>query len=77
MQIEKYEKEKSKLIAEVELDAEKSEKFQPYIQKLENEIQSFKNITANCKQNCQELTKEILNLQKQLKIYTHSKYKLK
>jgi hypothetical protein len=39
------------------------------IKKLESEIQSFKNLAANCKRNCQELTKEIFLLQNEIKKY--------
>ena len=64
-QVERNRAEKLKL----EETVKGNDEYDDVIKKLESEIQSFKNLAANCKRNCQELTKEIFSLQNEIKKY--------
>lgn len=65
----KYKEEKEKLI---NISSQRDSQYDPIISKLQNEIQSYKNVTLNCKTNCEVLTKEILSIQTELRKYGKS-----
>jgi archaellum component FlaC len=43
-----------------------------YCERLENEIQSYKNMTENCVKTCSQLAEELMFLRKEIEKYTNS-----
>ena len=66
IEVSKYKDEKEKLI---NISSQRDSQYEPIISKLQNEIQSYKNVSDNCKKNCEVLTKEIMTIQTELKKY--------